>query len=86
MAIQPKLNTGIILMMRHRATNYRSALRNSKTSDLALNELRTLLTDMLDPDIVLELTEAWLRQKEWRAARAARERRCKKEPADVGQE
>ncbi len=86
MATQPRLNTGIVLMMRHRATNYRLALRNSKSSDLALNEMRTLLQDMLDPDIVLELIESWLRQKELRVARAARERRCKKEPADVGQE
>lgn len=67
-------------MLRHRASNYRMALRDEK-SDAVINAMRTLLTDMLDPDVVLELTEAWLRQKEWRQERAARDKRYKKEPA-----
>lgn len=57
-----KLSTGLILMLRHRASNYAMALRNDRDA-LVTNECRNLLCDLVDPDTVMELTDAWLRQQ-----------------------
>lgn len=56
-----KLTTGLILMLRHRAVNYALALKADR-NDIATNECRNLLADMVvDSDVVMELTDAWLR-------------------------
>lgn len=75
-----KISSGLVIMLRHRAANYALALRNN-ASDRVTHELRTLLCDMLDPDVVMELTSAWLKQQETRAERSERQKSSRKERA-----
>lgn len=56
----PKLNTGLVALIRHRAANYALGLSKGD-SDKVVHELRTLMSDMLGPDEVMELTAAWLK-------------------------
>lgn len=75
MARAPKLTTAIVMMLRHRAQNYAQALADER-AEAAAHRLRTLLHDMLTPDVVDELTAAWLlrQQKQQRSANAAKRR------------
>lgn len=58
----PRLSSGHVMLIRHRALNYQKALR-AERNDLVINEMRNLLHDLLGPEEILELASTWLNQR-----------------------